>query len=334
MHSLPCRLAFAAFLTTTLVAQVEVGKDAPDVVFSAVLQTPAPIVSLADVRGSAVLLEFWATWCGPCRAQIPHLNALHAQYADRGLVVLGSNLGEKQAAVDAFIKANNMAYAIGFDDGAAKKAYGVVGIPHAVLIDPDGVLVWAGHPGKLAAADVERALAGARPFGLRLTDQLEPVQMLLDQEQKSRALALLLVLQKGNKLDARANELAAATIDRLQREAKRSLETATKLTAEGRLVAAAAQLLGVIDQFDGHDAAAEATAQLTKLEAIAAGKSALALARRLAHARGLGRSGKLDEARAEYEGVAAAGDGAAKELAERGLASLAASRAREQGKGK
>src|SRR5580765_1820616 len=60
--------------------RVAVGAAAPDLTFDELLNASQPVQSLADLRGSAVLLEFWATWCGPCRAQMPHIKQLHASY--------------------------------------------------------------------------------------------------------------------------------------------------------------------------------------------------------------------------------------------------------------
>lgn len=320
---LPRRWLPFPLLLAVAAAQAAPGTAAPDVTFDAVLNAPAPIETLADLRGSAVLLEFWATWCGPCRAQIPHLNELHGTYAERGLVVLGVNFGEQQAVVEPFVKANAIAYPIGFD-GAAAKRYGVRGIPQAFLIDPDGTIVWAGHPAKVAAGDIERALVAARPFGAKLTDQLEPVQMLLDSERKGRAQLLLQKLQESGKLEPRAAELAARTLARLHREQQGLLTNAAANAKDGRTVVAAVLWVRAAAQFDGCDAATAAAAELAKLDADDAGKRAVVLARRLEHARALLRDGRIDAARADYEGVAASGDAAAGEYAARGLAAIAA----------
>jgi len=332
MLPLLTRVAFASLLGIggPLAAQATLGAAAPDVTFTAVLNAPAPIATLADLRGSAVLIEFWATWCGPCRAQIPHMNELHASHAARGLVVLGLAFGEKQGVVEPFVNNNAMAYPIGFDDGGAAKAYGVRGIPSAFLIDADGVLVWSGHPAKLVAADIERALVGARAFGARLTDQLEPVQMLLDQDQKGRAVALLTVLQQSGKLEPRAKELAAATLLRLQQEAGHSLAAAAKLAADGQHVAAAWAWSRAGEEFEGLDAAKTASGQLVKLGESDAGKQAVGLAQRLLAARKLVRRQELDAARTEYEKIAKSDDAAASDLAKRGLAAIETIVARRQ----
>jgi cytochrome c biogenesis protein CcmG/thiol:disulfide interchange protein DsbE len=325
----PKTLLLALSTVAPLAAQVATGKPAPEITFDTVLNTPAPIQSLSDLRGSAVLLEFWATWCGPCRAQIPHMNELHATYASRGLVVLGVAFNEKEAVIAPFAKANAMAYPIGIEDGSAVKVLGIQGIPHAFLVDPNGVIVWAGHPAQLGQQTVENALAGARAFGAKLTDQLEPVQMLLDKNQKGRAEALLLVLQKSGKLEPSANELATATLERLQREEKCSLDSADAAASAGKLLLAALQWSRVMEQFEGREAAKTAAEQLGKLGASDDGRRAVLFAKQLAAAAALVREGKLDDAQAAYENIVSAGDADAAEHAKRGLAAIAARRLAE-----
>jgi hypothetical protein len=223
-----------------------------------------------------------------------------------------------------------MTYAIGIEDGTAVKALGIKGIPHAILLDANGVIVWTGHPAKLGAETVENALAGARAFGAKLTEQLEPAQMLLDKNQKGRAEALLLVLQQSGKLEPRANELATATLERLRREAKHSLESAAAAASAGKLVAAALQWSRVAEQFEGREAAKTAVEQLGKLGASDDGKRAVQLGKQLAAAEALVREGKLDAAQTAYESIAGADDAYAMEQARRGLAAIEARRATEK----
>ena len=102
--------------------------------------------SLADLRGEkVVLVEFWATWCPPCRRSIPHLNELHEAHADDGLVIIGLT-DEDRETVEAFMDDGMpMSYIVGTGSGSAR-AYGVRGIPHAFLLGLDGTVVWQGHP--------------------------------------------------------------------------------------------------------------------------------------------------------------------------------------------
>ena len=108
-------------------------------------------VSLADLRGKVVLLDFWATWCGPCRYTIPKINALHRKYKDRGLVVIGltefegsaegreMTRAEETEYLRAFKRRQGIGYGFGVEDGKETgRSYGVVSIPTAVLIDRRG----------------------------------------------------------------------------------------------------------------------------------------------------------------------------------------------------
>jgi thiol-disulfide isomerase/thioredoxin len=92
-----------------------------------------------------VVVEFWATWCGPCVAGIPHLNKLHDELGPKGLVLLSFTDQSKQG-VENFLKGTPMKYVLGCGSELAAD-YGVGGIPHAFVIGKDGKLVWEGTPG-------------------------------------------------------------------------------------------------------------------------------------------------------------------------------------------
>ena len=106
----------------------------------------------------AILVELWATWCGPCRQTIPHLNALYEQYHLRGLDVVGIS-NEDTEPVRAFMRQVPIRYAVGLDPAQRyQKALKVRAIPHAFLLDRDGKLVWEGHPLSLAPNQIESVL--------------------------------------------------------------------------------------------------------------------------------------------------------------------------------
>ena len=124
-------------------ARPAVGAPPPEVAAADWLHI-AGTPTLAGLKGKVVVVEFWATWCGPCIAGIPHLNELHEKYGPKGLVLL-SLTDENKATVEKFIKTKPMHYALGAGSRTAA-AYGVTGIPTAFLIGRDGNLLWAGHP--------------------------------------------------------------------------------------------------------------------------------------------------------------------------------------------
>lgn len=99
-------------------------------------------VRLSDLRGRPVLLDFWATWCGPCRAELPVLVRLHQRYSARGFTVVGVNVDEAgPSLVPQFKRHFNIPYAVVYDLGnAASRAYQVTGLPTLVLIDRSGTV--------------------------------------------------------------------------------------------------------------------------------------------------------------------------------------------------
>ncbi|MBL1218758.1 MAG: hypothetical protein D8M59_14845 [Planctomycetes bacterium] len=102
-------------------------------------------VDLNDLEGYVVVVEFWATWCGPCKRSIPHLNELHHEYADDGVVIIGVS-DEPSSKVAPFIKTMPMDYIVASGGGQANKDFGIRGIPHAFVVDAKGIVQWDGHP--------------------------------------------------------------------------------------------------------------------------------------------------------------------------------------------
>ena len=126
------------------VANVKVGKVAPD--FSA----PTPegeMLALSDIKGKATIIDFWASWCGPCRRENPNVVRIYEKYHDKGLEIIGVSLdreNQKQRWIDAIDKDNltwhqvsNLQY---FNDPIAR-LYNVKGIPDMFVLDENGVIV-------------------------------------------------------------------------------------------------------------------------------------------------------------------------------------------------
>ncbi len=141
-------LLLSLFALTAMFAQAQdgkeiwaksyLGKQAPE------LKVEKWLTDKPELDGKYILLEFWATWCGPCRKAIPKLNALQAQYKDK-LVIIGLS-DEEEEKVRQMVSPK-MEYTSAIDTRAIlKRAYEVKGVPHAVLINPEGVVVWEGFP--------------------------------------------------------------------------------------------------------------------------------------------------------------------------------------------
>ena len=96
-------------------------------------------VTLSDFRGQPVVLNFWATWCAPCRVEIPHLEELYTKYKDQGLVVLGANTETDYMKVKSFAQ-SRISYSVLLDGGTQAQVYDVKGIPCTYYIDRKGIV--------------------------------------------------------------------------------------------------------------------------------------------------------------------------------------------------
>jgi cytochrome c biogenesis protein CcmG, thiol:disulfide interchange protein DsbE len=128
--------------TPTTLRAAEVGKPAP--MFD-LPSTGGNLLSLADLKGQWVYVDFWASWCGPCRQSFPWMNELQAKMGDK-LRIVGINVDAKRADADKFLTQVPAKFALAFDDkGITPKAYSdssIKGMPFSALIAPDGTLVW------------------------------------------------------------------------------------------------------------------------------------------------------------------------------------------------
>ncbi len=105
-------------------------------------------VSLADFKGKVVILDFWATWCAPCRDEIPGFVELQKKFADQGLVVVGVSMDQEGAAfVQRFVKEHGVTYPVVLGNPEVAAAYdGIDALPTTFIIDREGKVV-KGHRG-------------------------------------------------------------------------------------------------------------------------------------------------------------------------------------------
>ena len=98
-------------------------------------------ISLSDLRGKPVLLNFWATWCLPCRIEMPYIQQVYEEWSGKGLVVLAVNIGESPSKVKRFLQTYNLSLPVLLDpkQSAARK-YNVPPIPTSFFIDKDGTI--------------------------------------------------------------------------------------------------------------------------------------------------------------------------------------------------
>jgi thiol-disulfide isomerase/thioredoxin len=119
--------------------RVDPPRPAPDFTLK---QLDGPPVSLAGLRGKVVVMEFWATWCAPCRFSLPSLEAIAKRYRVRNVVILLVNLEEKPDIIRKWTERRYTAPILLDADGRTAGDYGVESIPRLVIIDQAGRLIW------------------------------------------------------------------------------------------------------------------------------------------------------------------------------------------------
>ncbi len=145
-------LRFSTLLATAVVAlgcegrtgreMPQVGRPVPE--YSA-RSLAGDSVSLAGMRGSVVLLNIWATWCAPCRDELPVLQALYDQYRERGFEIVGVSVDQRgeQRAIQRFIDDYGLTYPIWHDpEERVTSTFFAIGVPATYLVDRDGTLRW------------------------------------------------------------------------------------------------------------------------------------------------------------------------------------------------
>ncbi len=120
-------------------------------------------VSLVDYAGQVVLLNFWATWCPPCKEEIPAIERAYEAHRDEGFMVLGINEGEALEAVRDFADELGITYPVLIDKrGSVAAKYRRRGLPLTLIVDRDGV-IQVRHEGYLTAGQLDKYLSGLLP---------------------------------------------------------------------------------------------------------------------------------------------------------------------------
>jgi len=128
------------------------GAPAPTFALNSSLGKP---VNLTDLKGQIVLMNFWASWCGPCRKEMPILEQLSKQYKSRGVTLVGVNVEPDSAAAATWLKATPVSFPILFDvDSKVSKLYQVEGMPNTVILDRKGTVRYI-HRGYQPGAENE-----------------------------------------------------------------------------------------------------------------------------------------------------------------------------------
>lgn len=116
-------------------------------------------LSLAQYKGSVVLLNFWASWCGPCVSELPALEELYQKLKSRGFVVLAIGIDDSPSNLAQFVSTLHLTFPVGVDRGDAKSDYRLTGVPETLLLDREGRL--------MLMMDPESGQASSRILGPR-----------------------------------------------------------------------------------------------------------------------------------------------------------------------
>ena len=166
-------------------------------------------VTSAILKGRIIVFDFWATWCGPCMAEVPHMIQVNQKYADQGVAIIGISLDNDLNSMTTVARQQGMTWPQICDGGGwaspIAKAWAVTSIPHAVILSPDGEILWIGYP-----ANIEEPLADAlkkyptQP-GLQRKAQETlggVLKVLTDEKDTAKAIGLLADLPAGVQPDA------------------------------------------------------------------------------------------------------------------------------------
>ncbi len=141
--------------------ELKVGDPMPALNAADLHMPPGYTIDLKDLQGYVVVVEFWATWCAPCRASIPHMNEMFDKFKDQGVVFVGLS-DEEPETVTTFLQKTKMEYFVGAKSSSGSE-FGVDGIPHAFVFGADGKMKWDGHPMAGLEDQIEQALRDTPP---------------------------------------------------------------------------------------------------------------------------------------------------------------------------
>lgn len=318
MRIVLCLAAWVAFAAAPVaMAQVSVG-DELDPTFKTIDEK---MLTSKELKGKLVLLDFWATWCGPCVAAAPHMVALNDKYGEQGLLIIGISLDRDPGALKTGIKELGFTWSQVMDTGGRISGqFGVEAIPSMVLLGPDSKVIWVGRPGELLSEERLAGLMRKHPPVLIDPKVLKAAQETLATATKkleagdaAAALKLMSKVPDDASKDADFAKAAKETREKLDEAAAGLLKGAEAQIEAGEYPAAADRLRELSVSLAGLPVANDAKKKLAALMAKPDARKAIELAQKesqaapaLAEAERLRKARKHESAYPRFKQVAKA----------------------------
>jgi thiol-disulfide isomerase/thioredoxin/TolA-binding protein len=257
-------------LVAPALGTVNIG-DTPQIQFTA---ADGSDVDLAKLKGKIVIVDMWATWCGPCMEEAPHMVQINQKYGDKGLQIIGISLDQDKPTMLSVAKEKGFTWPQYFDGMVWQNKYAVeyavTGIPFTMLIGPDGKVLWTGHPA-LLDAPLEDAFKNHPP---QLVDPavlqsaesvLSEVNEKLAARDPKGAIALLAKIPPAAMADPNFAENAAAAQSNVQDVAEKMLAEVPPMIDGKQYVQAISRLKQLVGGLSGTSAGDKAMKMLDDL---------------------------------------------------------------------
>lgn len=318
MRIFSCLAVLIAFGSVpAAMAQVSVG-DELDPTFKTIDEK---VLTSKELKGKLVLLDFWATWCGPCVDAAPHMVSLNDKYGEQGLLIIGISLDRDPGALKTGIKELGFTWPQVLDmGGQISGQFGVEAIPSMVLLGPDSKVIWVGRPGELLSEERLAGLMQKHPPVLVDPKVLKAAQETLATATKklesgdaAAALKLMSKVPDDASKDADFARAAKETRAKLDEAAVELLKGAEAQAEAGEYAAAADRLRELSVSLAGLPVANDAKKKLAALMAKPDARKAIELAQKesqaapaLAEAEKLRKAKKHESAYPRFKQVAKA----------------------------